>query len=256
MTRSNRSPAAAQAGSISAALPTSAIEIASPRTGRLARPAERLGRVGRQAIHVADLEPAPSAGLVDLDREADALVHGHGQRLGAAHPAEAGGQGHGPAQRPAEVLAGRLGEGLVGALQDPLGPDVDPRPGGHLAVHHQAGPLELAEVLPGGPFADQVGIGDQHPGRPRVRPHDADRLARLDEERLVGLQPAELANDRIEGGPAAGRATGPAVDHEVVGVLGDLGVEVVHEHPQGRFLLPAAAGQLACREGRGPGGHR
>src|SRR2546427_12459356 len=34
-----------------------------------------------------------------------------------------------------------------------------------LSVHDQAGALELAELLPGGPFRDQVRVRDQHPGR-------------------------------------------------------------------------------------------
>ena len=62
--------------------------------GRRARPVERLRRVVGEQVDVADLEAAPRARLVDLDGEADALVHRHGERLGAAHPAEAGGQGH------------------------------------------------------------------------------------------------------------------------------------------------------------------
>src|SRR4029453_3426093 len=41
----------------------------------------------------------------------------------------------------------------------------------------------------------------------------------------------------------------PAVHAQVVGPLGDLGVEVVAEHPQGGLLLPAPAGQR-----RPPGG--
>ena len=57
-----------------------------------------------------------------------------------------------PAQRAAEALARHRGERLVGALQDPLGADVDPGPRGHLAVHHQPGGVELAEVLPGRPL--------------------------------------------------------------------------------------------------------
>ena len=249
MTRSNRSPAAAQAGSISAALPTSAMLTGFAGRGRRARPGQRLGRIVGQPVDVADLEATAGARLVDLDDDGDAVVHRHRQRLGAAHPAETGRQGHGPAQRPAEVLAGGLGERLVGALQDPLGPDVDPRPGGHLAVHHQAAPLELAEVLPGRPLADEVRVGDEDARRPRMGPQDADRLARLDEQRLVAVELAQLADDRVEGGPGPGGAPGPAVDDEVVGVLGDLRIEVVHEHPERGFLLPAAAGQLAAARG-------
>ena len=215
----------------------------------LARPAQRLGRVAGQPVDVADVEPAARPRLVDLDGDADALVHGHGQRLGAAHPAQTRGQRHGPAQRAAEMLARRLRERLVGALQDPLRPDVDPRAGGHLAVHHQAGLLELAEDLPGRPLADEIRVGDEHPRRPRVRADDADRLARLDQQRLVVAELAQLADDRVEGAPRPSRASGPAVDDEVVGVLGDLRVEVVHEHPERRFLRPAATGQLGAARG-------
>jgi hypothetical protein len=39
------------------------------------------------------LDAAFDPGLVHLHAEGDAPVHGDGERLGAAHPAEAGGQG-------------------------------------------------------------------------------------------------------------------------------------------------------------------
>ena len=110
-------------------------------------------------------------------------------------------------------------------------------------------------MLPGRPLADEVRVGDEDPRRPLVGPQHADRLARLDEQRLVVAERAELADDRVEGIPAPGGAPGPAVDHEMVRVLGDLRVEVVHEHPEGRLLLPAATGQLGprgARTGRGP----
>ena len=65
-----------------------------PAGGGLARPGEGLGRVAGQPVDVADVEPPAGARLVDLDGEAHALVHRHRQRLGAAHPAEPGGQRH------------------------------------------------------------------------------------------------------------------------------------------------------------------
>ena len=60
---------------------------------------------------------------------------------------------------------------------------------------------------------------------------------------------AQRGDDRVERLPAAGGAAGAAVDHEVLGVLGDLGVEVVHQHPQRGFLLPALAGDLGAARG-------
>ena len=217
--------------------------------GSQARHRERRVRRVRQPVDVADLVAPPGPRLVDLDGDDHAVVHRHRERLGAAHPAQAGRQDDPPPQGPAEVLARQLGERLVRALQDPLGPDVDPGARRHLAVHHQAGLLELAEVLPGGPLPDEVRVGDQHARRPRVRPEDADRLARLDEERLVVGEGAELPDDDVEGLPAPRGATGPAVHDEGVGVLRDLRVEVVHEHPEDRLLLPAAAGDLRAARG-------
>ena len=144
-------------------------------------------------------------GLVALDADRDAVVHGHRERLRAAHAAEPGGQRDGAGQRAAEPLVGDRGERLEGALQDALGADVDPRAGGHLAVHRQPEVLEPAELLPVGPVADQVGVGDQHPRRPLVGAHHADRLAGLHEQRLVVLQRGQRADDRVVGLPARGR---------------------------------------------------
>ena len=56
----------------------------------------------------------------------------------SAHPAQPGGQRDRAGQRAAEPLRGDRGERLVGALQDALGADVDPRAGRHLAEHRQA----------------------------------------------------------------------------------------------------------------------
>ena len=103
--------------------------------------------------------------------------------------------GDGAGQRAAEALVRDRGEGLEGALQDALRADVDPRAGGHLAVHRQPEVLEPAELLPVGPVADQVGVGDQHPRRPLVGAHDADRLART----------ARAASRRPRGRAACGR---------------------------------------------------
>ena len=216
---------------------------------RCARPREGLRIVVREPVHVADLQSATGARLVHLDGQADAIVHGHCQGLGTAHPAQTGGQRHGPAQGAAEVLAGRLGERLVGPLQDALGPDVDPRSRGHLAVHHQPSPLQLAEVLPVGPFPDEVRVGDEDPRCPFVGPQHADRLAALDQQGLVVGEDRQLADDGVERVPAARRSPGPAVDDEVIRVLRDLRIQVVHEHPEGGFLGPAATGQLGTSGG-------
>ena len=154
-----------------------------------------------------------------------------------------------PARSRAVVLLAGGGEGLVGALQDALGADVDPRAGRHLAVHGEAQGVEAAELVPVGPVADQVGVGDEHARRlswvwktPTGLPDCTSR---------VSSSPRRLsvAHDGVEGLPVARRLAGAAVDDEVVGALGDLGVEVVHEHAQGGFLLPALAADLRAPRG-------
>ena len=79
-----------------------------------------------ELVDVAGLEPASGPGLVDLDHQRGAAVHGDGQRLRATHATEARRQRGRPRQRSAEVLARRLGERLVCALHDALRGDVDP----------------------------------------------------------------------------------------------------------------------------------
>jgi hypothetical protein len=57
-----------------------------------------------------------------------------------------------------------------------------------------------------------------------VRAEDRDGLARLDEEGLVVAQALQGAHDGPEALPVTGGLAGTAVDYEVLGVLGDLGV--------------------------------
>ena len=200
------------------------------------------------------LDPAVQAGRVDVDDQADALVHRDRERLGAAHPAAAPGEGERAGEGAAEALLGHGGEGLVGALDDALGADVDPRAGRHLAVHRQAEVLEPAELGPGRPVADQVGVGDEHARRPLVGLHDADRPTALHEHRLVGLERGEGAHHGVEGLPVTCGPAGAAVDDEVVGALGHLGVEVVHQHPQrglGRPLAGREGGAAGAAHGAG-----
>ena len=149
----------------------------------------------------------------------------------------------------AEPLLRNRAEGLIGALQDALGADVDPRAGRHLPVHHQALGLELAEMLPIRPVTNEIRVRDQHARRPFVGAEHPDRLAGLHQHGLVGLQAAQRPHDRVERLPAAGGPAGAAVDHQILGVFGDLGVEVVHQHPQRGLLLPTLTRQLGAAGG-------
>ena len=206
-------------------------------------------------VQVARREPALDAGRVDLDADRHAAGHRHRERLRAAHPAQAAGERDRAGQGAAVALVRDRRERLVRALQDALGADVDPRARGHLAVHRQPERLEAPELVPVRPVADQVGVRDQHARRPLVRLHDADGLAGLHQQRLVVRQRLQRPRDRVERVPVARGLARAAVDDELVGVLGDVGVQVVVEHAQGGFLLPAPAGQLGASGGADDGLH-
>ena len=186
---------------------------------------------------------------VAFDREAGGAGQDRGERLRAAHAAEAGGQDPAALEVAAVVLAAGLDEGLEGALHDALGADVDPGAGGHLAVHHQALAVELVEMRPGRPVRHEVGVGDQDARRVGMGPEDADRLAGLDEEGFVVVERAERGDDAVEVLPGAGGAADAAVDDELVRVLGHVGGEVVHQHPERGLGEPALGADLGAGRG-------
>src|SRR5262249_34971263 len=141
---------------------------------------------------------------------------------------------------------------------DALRTDVDPRAGRHLAEHDEALLLELAEVLPRGPLADEVRVRDEDARRIFVRAEAADCFARLDEQRLVVREVLQLAHDDVARFPRTGCFSGAAVDDEIFRTLGDLGIEVVVQHPERGFLHPALAREGVSarsldRSGHGPG---
>ncbi len=68
------------------------------------------------------------------------------------------------------------------------------------------------------------------------------------------LSVRQRAHQRVERLPVARGPAGAAVDDEVVGVLGDLGVEVVLQHAQRGLLRPAERVRARCRAGRARGG--
>src|SRR5712692_1046586 len=181
---------------------------------------------------------------IGLDTDCHAPVEGDGERLGASHAAQARGQRDRTRERSAEALARDRGERFIGALEDALGADVDPRPRGHLAVHGQPEGFEAPELIPRRPLRHEQRVGDEHTRRPLVRVENADRLARLDEEGLVALKPSQLADDGVERFPGTRRAAGAAIDDEVRRPLRNLRIEIIHQHPHRALLRPPKTAQL------------
>ena len=211
--------------------------------------AERAVEIGLHPIAVARLQPSADARLVHIHAEKCGAVHGRGQRLGATHAAEASGHDETSFEGAAEVLAGTLRKGLVGPLEDSLGADVDPRARGHLAVHGEAQRVEPAELVPRRPARHQVGVRDEHPGRLVMGPEHTDGLSALDQQGFVVLQTAQRGDDPLVALPVSRCLPAAAVDHELLRALRDRGIEIVHEHPESRLLMPAFAGERRPRRG-------
>ena len=98
----------------------------------------RFLQVFHQHIHVRGFQATLSAGRIYLHNEPHTVVHGDGQGLSPAHSPKAGAEHELALQAGLEMRLGRCAEGLIGALEYALRADVDPAPGSHLAVHHEA----------------------------------------------------------------------------------------------------------------------
>src|SRR6266436_9571383 len=141
------------------------------------------------------------------------------------------------------MFSRRRRERFVRALQDSLRADIDPASGRHLAVHCQTGAVELAEFFPIVPVADQICVGDQDARRVFVRAEDSHGFSRLHQKRLIIFERAQRRDDRVVAGPVSRGLAAASVDDQVRGALGYFGVEIIHEHAQCGFLLPAFAGK-------------
>ena len=210
-------------------------------------------RSGATQVEVARLDTAHEAVRIDVRDQADAVQHRDGEGLRAAHPAAAGGDHQPAGERATEALFRDRRERLVRALHDALRADVDPRARGHLPVHRETERLEPPELVPGRPVRHQVRVREQHPGRHRVRAEDARRPPRLDEQRLVVAEPLQGRDDPVVVVPGACGLAGATVDDEVGGILRDVRIEVVLEHPERRFLQPSPAPQLGPARGADDG---
>ena len=210
---------------------------------------QRLVQCPGLGVHIAGADAEIDPRLVAFHGQTAGPGHHGGQRLRPAHAAQAPRQNPAPLQAAAIMLAAGFGEGLIGALHDALGADIDPGPGGHLAVHGQTLLIQLVEMVPGRPMRHQIGIGDQHAGRVLVGAEHAHRLARLHKQGFIVVQRLQRGDDAVEILPRPGGAADAAVDHQLMRVFGDIRVQVVHQHPHGRFSQPAFRGDLGAGGG-------
>ena len=216
--------------------------------------AQRFVESGDHEVAVAGLQTLLDALGIDVDAEKSRARHGRCERLGSAHSAHATADDQFAGEVAAEMLFARSRKCLERALHNSLRADVDPRTGGHLAVHHESGTLEFVELFPVGPVADEIRIGDEHSRSVVVGLENANGLAGLHQQGLVVGKSLQRRDDGAVGFPTARGAARSAVDDKIFRALGDLFVEVVHEHAHGGFLLPAFAGDgVAARRANGCG---
>ena len=104
-------------------------------------------------VDVGCVQPALCPVGVDFDDEADPFVHSDRQWLGTPHLTQSGGEDKLAPEGRTLSKMGLCGssQGLVCALQDTLGSDIDPRTSGHLAVHDQPFSLPFVKVVLSGP---------------------------------------------------------------------------------------------------------
>ncbi|OPZ72962.1 MAG: hypothetical protein BWY83_00375 [bacterium ADurb.Bin478] len=203
-------------------------------------------QLGAQPIKITGLQPAFDAMTIHLDAQTHRAVHGRCQRLSAAHTAQTSGENKPAVRRAVEIFFRTGGKGLKSALQNPLAADINPTARGHLTVHGQAQRLEPAEFIPGRPSGHQQRVGDQNPRRIFMRSEYRHRFAGLNQQRLIILKPFQRIDDRMITLPVPRRFAGAAVDDELMRTLGDLRIQVVHQHAQSRLLHPALAAQSAA----------
>ena len=140
---------------------------------------------------------------IALDREHRRAGHRRGERLRAAHAAEAGREDPRAAEVAAVMLPPHLGERLVRPLHDALASrcrsTTRPSSGRTSSGPCRSSSLKCSHVAQCG---TRLEFAIRTRGASGMRAEHADRLARLDRERLVVAEPLELAHDRVEGRPS------------------------------------------------------
>ena len=188
----------------------------------------------------AFLDPRP----IDFDAEKKRAIHRRGQRLCPTHAAESASDDKFSFERSAEMFPAGFREGFKCSLHDSLAADVNPRTGGHLAVHGESQSLQPIELSVVRPVAHEIGIRDQDAGRFIVSPKNADGFAGLDEQCFVVLEFTKRSHDRVERFPTPRRPAGSTVNDQLVRILRHVRIEIVHQHPERGLLMPAFAALL------------
>ena len=82
-----------------------------------------------------------------------------------------------------------------------------------------------------------------------MRPENAGGPPGLNQQSLVVLERLKRSDNRMEGRPISRRPAGASINHEIFRPLGNLGIQVVVQHAQGCFLVPALAREFPASRG-------
>ncbi len=115
-------------------------------------------------------------------------------------------------------------------MDDALGADVHPAAGGHLAVVDAAQRGQPVEVLRGVEHPDHEAVGDDGARRLGPRRKEPQRVARAHHQGLLVVHDLQVALDEQVLHPVLADLARLAVGHQLVGVEGDVEVEVVVDH--------------------------
>ena len=88
-----------------------------------------------------------------------------------------------------------------------------------------------------------------------MRAEDAHRLSGLHQQCFVVFELLQRSDDGVERRPIAGGAARSSVDDQLIGFLGNLGIQVVHQHPERSFLMPTFTGNFAPTRRANDRGH-
>ena len=191
---------------------------------------QAVGPVAHPALSVAGLDP----GVVHLGDDGGGAGDLSSLALGAGHAAQTGGDEQAAGQvavvGDAQLQTAGVQQGVEGAVHDALGPDVHPAAGSHLAVvgHTDgSGAVEVLLVIEG---AHHQAVGDDAAGSQTMAVEQAQRMAGHDHQGLLIGHDLQVLLDQAVLHPVLAHLAGLAVGHQLIGIQGDVEVQVVVDH--------------------------
>ncbi|CEJ64440.1 hypothetical protein [Citrobacter pasteurii] len=196
--------------------------------GVLINTRQRIVKRCRLLVHVAGTQTEIDPALLAFNIQRTRTRQRCSERLRAAHAAQPGGQNPASAQVTLIMLTPGLNEGFISPLHDALTADVDPAPGGHLAVHRQPFGVQFIKVFPGSPMRHQVGVGNQHARRIVMGFEHADRFAGLNQQGFIGFKFGQRLDDGVIALPVPRCTANPAVNHQLMRIFRHIRIQIVH----------------------------